>query len=194
VKSRTIAVLLLSIAALFVVACEKPDASDVTSPSVRALIGTTSGNFAFNAPETAPADVAAADGWDLRLENARFSKLENGTPSIQVVMQVETVAGPGFEVWLTGPEGTVWRWSGGRTDRYNGVVCFQVRLAEDGEAFPLNPGTQYHLTIAFREPSEGVVMSRTVPISGRVPDLEGAVPGPESRVGSVLLGCPRSVI
>lgn len=191
---RAFAIVLLTLLASLAVACEKPDASDVTSPSVRALAGTTSGNVAFNPPETAPADVPAADGWNLRLENARFSKLENGTASIQVVMQVAAQPGPGFEVWLTGPEGTIWRWSGGRTERYDGVVCFQVRLSEDGEAFPLTPGRQYSLTVAFRDPGEGVVMARTVAVNGRVPELAGEVPGPGSRVGAVLLGCPRSVI
>jgi hypothetical protein len=185
---------LVVVVALVLAACDKPDASDVTSPSVRALIGTTSGNVAFNPPEAAPPDVAGPAGWNLRLENARFSTLENGTPSIQVVMQVQTMAGPGFEAWLTGPEGTVWRWSGGRTDRYDGVVCFQVRLADGTDAFPLTPGGQYRLTIAFREPSEGVVVARTVPVNGRVPALAGELPGPGSRAGSVLLGCPRSVI
>ena len=74
---------LLVIMALFLAACEKPDASFTTSPSLRALVGTTTGNVAFNPPETPPSPSAAPAGWDWELGLARFSKLENEQPSLR---------------------------------------------------------------------------------------------------------------
>src|SRR5687767_5522013 len=117
---------------LVLAACDKPDASDVTSPSAKALLGTTTGNVAFDPAETPPEPVASPEGWDLRLENVRYEELENGQESLQVVTQIQAQAGPGMEVWLLERGGdAVYRWSGGSARAYDGVVCFQLRLEDD---------------------------------------------------------------
>lgn len=176
------------------VACEKPDASHVTSPSARALTGVTTGNVAYRPAGTAPEPIDDPEGWDVRLENTRFGRLENGDASIQVVMQVQARRGPAFEIWIEDARGTVLRWSGGSARPYNGVVCFQLRLEAGGEALPLSDGP-YEMTVAFREPdAPQPLAARSLQITGTPPRLEGSDPGAASEVARDLLGCPRSVI
>jgi hypothetical protein len=180
---------------LLLAACEKPDASDTTSPSVEALLGTSTGNVAYAPPEAPPSDVPNPDRWDVRLENARFSELENGAASIQVVLQMETQTGPyGFEVWLASASGTVMRWSGGSSHHYDGVVCFQLLLEDAGEALQLGEG-QHTMTVAFREPdAPQALVAQSQRVAGTPPKLDGSPPSGQSQVGRTLLGCPRSVI
>lgn len=183
------------LAAFLLVACEKPDASDTTSPSVRAMVGQTRGNVVIAPPESPPANAKGPDGWDFTLENARFSKLENGQASIQIVTQAQTRPGPGLEVWLSGPDGAVFRWSGGSARAYDGVACFQVRLEDEASALHLDPEKVYSLTIAFRDPGDQhVVFAQTERVAGRAPSLSKGAPGGASTVARDLLGCPRSVI
>lgn len=182
------------VAALVLLACEKPGASHTTSPSAKALLGTTTGNVFFDLPDAAPADIPDPEGWRVRLENARFSQLEDGAQAIQVVLSIRSRPGPGFEIWFSDRQRTVLRWSGGSARTYDGVVCFQLRLEADGEALPLGPGP-HTMTIAFREPAaESVLVARTQRVAGFAPGLSGGPPGPQSKVARQLLGCPRSVI
>jgi len=186
--------LCLVLLALVLGACEKPDASDVTSPSAKALIGTTTGNVAYRPPDVPPDVVPNPEGWDVRLENARFSELENGDEAIQVVMQVQSERGPGFEVWLTDAEGTALRWTAGSAQEYDGVVCFQLRLESENEALDLVDGP-YEMTVAFRDPAmDEPVVAQSIRVAGTPPQLEGEPPGGASEVARDLLGCPRSVI
>lgn len=171
-------------------ACEKPDASYTTSPSLRALIGTTTGNVAFNPPESPPPPTAAPAGWDWELGLARFSKLENEQPALEVVMQVTSRPGAGMELWLTDASGVVARWSAGSTAIYSGVVCFQLLLQQDAEAVPLGSG-KHQLTVAFREPEGKVVTARTVEVKNLTPKLTGGVPAQASDVLRNALSCPR---
>lgn len=188
-------IVLLAFAAIALAACEKPDASDVTSPSARILIGTTDGNVAYNPPETPPEPIEDPPGWRFQLGNARYATLENGENSIQVVTDIQSQQGLGMELWITGPEGAVYRWSGGSTRTYNGVVCFQLRLNHENEAMPLEAGKAYQLTMAFRDPGTSeVLVAKRIEIAGFTPSLTGQLPAATSEVGSVLLGCPRSVI
>lgn len=193
---RRFAPLLLA-CALLASACEKPDASHTTSPSALALLGTTEGNVAFFPPEAPPAlEGATPTGWDFDVGNVRFSKLENGDPSLQVVMELRSQRGPGFEVWLERDGAPVARWSGGSARPYTGVLCFQLRLEDPdtGEALPLPPGA-YTMALIFREPGSGdVVAGQRITVAGHVPRLKGEQPGPGSEVFRVLLSCPRSVI
>jgi hypothetical protein len=188
------ALLVLVVAALVAVGCEKPDAAHVTSPSILALLGTTSGTPTYDPAGVPPPDTAAPDGWSVDVGNARYNKLENQAPTIQVVTQVSSRPGPELDLWLTGPDGPVWRWTGGSAREYDGVVCFQVRLEEDGHAIPLGEGP-LQFTMAFRDPGEGeVVFAKTITVAGFVPKLDGPLPTAEQDAGRVLLGCPRSVI
>lgn len=176
--------------AFLLAACEKPDYSFQTSPSARALAGTTTGNVALAPPEAAPAPVEPPDGWEVSFELAVFNRLEDETRALRVLSQVQTKAGLGMELWLSNEQGVVARWSGGSTDRYNGVVCWQMRLEDAGEALTLPPGA-YTATLAFRDVEDGVIAARQIKVTGTVPRLEGSPPGPDSRVFRDLLGCPR---
>lgn len=175
---------------MLLVACEKPDASFTTSPSLRALIGTTTGNVAFRPPETPPAPVASPAGWQWELGLALFSQLENGQPSLRVVMQMGSRPGAGMELWLTDAEGVVARWSAGSTAVYGGVVCFQLLLQKGAEAVPLGTG-KHELTVAFREPEGRVVTAQTVEVKSFTPKLAGGIPGQASEVFREGLSCPR---
>ncbi len=188
---RSLMLASLVIAGALFAACEKPDASAQTSPSAKAMIGTTTGNVAFAPPDAPPADVPAPSGWDHRLEAVFFDELEDGSPSIRVVLQEKTQRGAGFEFWLSTAAGTVARWTAGSTDTYNGTVCFQLKLQDGADALPLPARTPLKATVAFRDVETGIVASTTVPVRGTPPKLEGTPPGPDSKVLRDLLSCPR---
>ena len=191
---RIAIVAVVSALALASAGCEKPDASHVTSPSARLLIGTTTGNVSY-APEGAPpAPVPPPEGWDFELGNVRFQSLEDGTPALQIVTQVDSQPGAALEMWITGADGPLLRWSAGSTREYTGTVCFMLRLEEDGEALDLH-GEPYDFTMAFRDPADQeIVTAATSRIAGFQPEYEGAPPGPNSPVARELLGCPRAPI
>lgn len=183
-------VLLLALP-LLLVACEGKDKSYSTSPSLRALIGTTTGNVAFNAEEPAPEPVEPPDDWQVEFGLATFSKLENDQPSMQLVAQVETRPGTGFELWLSDESGaTVARWSAGSTTTYTGTICFQLELERDGEAVPLGNG-RHTATMVFREPVDGIIAARVMPVTNQTPELEGDVPSGASPVFKDALACPK---
>ncbi|MCL6645260.1 MAG: hypothetical protein K6U88_09860 [Dehalococcoidia bacterium] len=184
------AVCLLALASLS--ACGLKDKSYATSPSLRALIGTTTGNVAFRPPEPPPAaPVEPPSNWELHFSLATFSRLENEQPSLQIVLQVRTHPGAGFELWLLDEAGqVVARWSAGATTSYVGTVCFQLELARDGEAVPLGSG-EHRAIVAFREFGGQVMAARETRVTGNVPRLEGAVPAPNSPVYREALACPK---
>lgn len=170
--------------------CEGTDRSYATSPALKTLIGTTTGNTAFNAPEPPPAPQAPPDRWQVEFGLARFTELQNGSPAIEVVGQVSTRPGAGFEFWLETEGRTVARWSAGSTTSYVGTVCFQLELQRDGEAVPLGPG-KHTATFAFRDPGTGIIAARRLEVTNTTPILEGAVPGPGSEVFREGLACRR---
>lgn len=190
-SSRLALSVLVAAGCVLFAACEKPDASYVTSPSMKALIGTATGNVAFNPPETAPQPVDEPDRWDVNFDLARFTTLENDSPALEVLMQVETRPGYGFELWISGEDGkTVARWSAGSTAVYNGTACFQLELQRDGEAVPLPQG-KYEATVVFRDPEGPVLTAKRLAITNFTPKLEGATPGPESEVFKEAWACRR---
>ena len=192
---RTLPLLLFAALALFAAGCNKPDASDVTSPSARSLLGTTTATSVTYAGTEAPPAVTGMPGdWEFQLGNARYSKLENDQAAIQVVTRTTAEAGFVMDIWLWREGDVPLQWSGGLTSPYDGVMCFQLRLEDGGEAAQL-AREQYYLTIGFREAtSEEYTVVQSIEVAGTVPELDGALPGEGSRVGSELLGCPRSVI
>jgi hypothetical protein len=182
-----IGVLLLG---LLAVGCEKPDRSYVTSPTLKTLIGTTTGNVAFDAQETPPPPQEPAEGWEVNFGLARFSELENGHAALQIVGQVDTNPGAGFELWITTEGRTVARWSGGSTANFVGTICFQLELEGDGEAVPLGAG-KHTATMVFRDPGSGVIAARVLGITNTTPRLQGNPPALGSEVFSEALACPR---
>ncbi|OAI38881.1 hypothetical protein AYO38_08650 [bacterium SCGC AG-212-C10] len=191
--ARIAGVALLAIAALLV-ACEKPDASDTTSPSALALLGTTYGNVVYDPPEPLPVIPQNVRGWDFDAGNVRFSHLENGVRSLQVVTELKSQRGPGFEVWMEHDGKAVARWSGGSAKPYTGAVCLQLRLEDKGESLQLTPG-EYSLALVFRDPATGeIVAGQRIHIAGETPKVSGAAPAADSRIFRDLLSCPRSVI
>lgn len=190
---RTLWRLLLVVAfGLLLAGCQRPDSSYQTSPSLKALIGTTVGNVAFNPPEAPPELKDPPPRWQVELGLARWTKLENESPSMEVVLEMQTRPGAGMELWLTNEAGTVARWSAGATGTYSGVVCFQLALddSELGEAMSLPPG-EYFATVAFRDPGTGVVAARRIAVTNFVPELKGVPPGPGSEVFRDGLACRR---
>jgi hypothetical protein len=166
----------------------------VTSPSGRSLLGTTTGTATYDVAGQPPQATSDPPGWDFFLGNARYSTLENGQASIQVATRTLAQAGTAMEMWLYSGDSTALHWEGGDTRAYNGVFCFQLRLEDEGESLHLEDA-QYHLTVAFRDlESGGYRVVKDIRVAGTPPELDGETPGPDSRVGTELLGCPRSVI
>jgi hypothetical protein len=188
---RITSLVLLAVAALAIAGCGLKDKSYATSPSLRALIGTTIGNVAFRPAEPPPAPKAPPADWELHFSLATFSHLENDQPSLQVVLQVRTHPGTGFELWLLDGAGeVVARWSAGATTSYVGTVCFQLELARDGEAVPLGTG-EHRAIVAFREFGGDVLAASETRVTGNVPRLEGAIPAQGSPVYRDALACPK---
>ena len=187
---RYLFAVVLLVLALGFGACEKPDKSYVTSPTLKTLIGTTYGNTAFNAPETAPEAKEPPSKWQLDFGLARWAELENGSPALEIVAQVATRPGAGFELWLDSEGKTVARWSAGSTTTFVGTLCFQLELEKDGEAVPLGTGP-YTATLAFRDPGTGIVAAQKLEVTNFIPKLVGAVPGTGSEVFREGLACPR---
>ncbi len=188
---------LIAVTALFLAACDKPDASDVTSPSARSMLGTTAAtSVAFEVEEEPPAATTDPEGWDFFLGNVRYGKLENQQAAIQVVTRIESEAGAVVDFWVWREGHTALKWTGGESTPYNGVMCFMLRLEDAGESVQLGPGQeQYYFTMGFRDPaSNEYLVVKSINIAGTVPQLDGETPGPGSRVADTLLGCPRSVI
>ncbi len=187
---RYLVAVVLLVLALGFGACEKPDKSYVTSPTLKTLIGTTFGNTAFNAPETAPEAKDPPSKWQLDFGLARWAELENGSPALEIVAQVATRPGAGFELWIESEGKTVARWSAGSTTTFVGTVCFQLELEKDGEAVPLGAGP-HTATMAFRDPSSGIVTAQKLQVTNFTPKLVGAEPSPGSEVFREALACPR---
>ncbi len=134
--------------------------------------------------------MAPPEGWEIAFNLALFDKLENGTQSLRILMTIRTKPGLGMELWLSNQNGAVARWSGGSTGKYDGVVCWQMKLREGEESLTLSPGT-YTATLVFRDVEKGVVAARALKVTGNVPKLGGRGPGQGSAVFRDLLGCPR---
>lgn len=187
------AVLLLAPALLFS-ACEGKDVSFATSPSVLAMVGTTAGNTEFATTNTPPPVTQPAHGWQEGLGQASWTKLENGTPAIMVVLSMQSRPGAGMEIWLTkdgARPATIAHWFGGASAVYEGTVCFQITTQQDGAALPIDLNSKYSLTIDFLDPTNGVVASQTRPVAGNNPTLSGHAPGPDDIVFSNTYACPK---
>jgi hypothetical protein len=181
---------LLGLLTLTLAACEKPDASYVTSPSMKTLIGTTVGNTAFNIPDTPPAAKDPPPGWQVDFDLIRWADLENGSPALQVIMQVKTQPGMGFELWVVDEGKTLARWNAGSTATFVGTACFQLELQRNGEAMPLGTG-QHTGVLVFRNPDGEVVASRWLKITNNLPNLKGTAPSLGSEVIREAWACPR---
>jgi len=174
-------------------ACEKPDASLETSPSVRTLLGTTTGNRIMSPPGQPPAPKDPPANWQESLALATWTELENGIPALQVVLEVKSHEGAGMDIWLTKDSGEpVVEWSGGHTETYGGTVCFQFSTQQDGQALPLDPASGYRLTVAFIDIASGdVISSRQAKITNETPKLTGSAPQQGSKVFSEVYACRR---
>ena len=151
---------------------------------------TTPALLAFDPTELPPVPVPAPDGWRLTVDLARFGELEDGTPALAILLDIESEPGASMDLWLADDQGVLARWSGGSTEDYRGDVCFQLPLAsEDGShAIPLAGTTGHTLTVAFRDQTGRVILSITRGIASFVPQLTGAPDRAE--VFRDLLACP----
>lgn len=157
---------------------------------MKTLLGSTTGNTAFNPPEAAPEAQEPPAGWLVKFGLARWTELENGSPAIEVVMQVSTQPGAGMEFWLAHQGRTIARWSGGSTAKLTGTVCFQLEVERDGEAIPLGVGT-HQATVAFRDPGGELIAARTLDVTSEVPEVQGSLPAQGSEVFREALACRR---
>lgn len=188
---------LVLILAAVLAGCDDGDEEDLTSPSGRALLGSTDGTPSYEVDSDRPAATEGDEDWQFTLNNARYERFEDRSRSIQVVTRLQSAAGARMEMWLWTEDGhTPYHWvSEGTTGRYNGVFCFQLRLeereAEEAGAVMQLENEQYHLTIGFRdEGTDEWVMVKEQRVAGTVPDLEGPAPEPDSQIGRELVGCP----
>lgn len=180
--------------ALLATACENPSAAHTTSPSAIALVGTAEGDVTYAPSDSTPPDPIAPAGWQFDIGNARFSELEDGSASIQVVTELHAEPGARFEVWFEAGAQPLARWSAAPTTAYVGTLCFQLRLEAGDEALDLGEGP-WQVTLAFIDPADGSPVAATViPVAGTPDNLSGEPPAPGSEVFDALLGCPRSVI
>jgi hypothetical protein len=158
-----------------------------------ALVGGAEGTVEFSPAESPPAAIEDPPGWKLDLGNARFEELENFEPSIQVVSLLVSEHATSLSIWLSGPEGTVFRWTAGPVAPYSGTLCFQFALTDGDEALELDPSSTYALTLAILDDTGRPIVSREVTVAGRAPgSLEGAPPAGQSRLARVALACPRA--
>jgi len=193
-RLAAIALGLLLLPAFLMSACEGKDVSFATSPSVLAMVGTTAGNTEFDTANTPPPVTTPSHGWQEGLGQASWTKLENGVPAIMVVLSMQSRPGAGMEIWLTrdgATPATVAHWFGGASAVYEGTVCFQITTQQDGAALPIEPNSQYSLTVDFLDPTNGVVASQTRPVAGNNPKLSGHAPGPDDIVFSNIYACPK---
>ena len=146
--------------------------------------------LAYEPTGAPPAAVAAPAGWSLSVDLARFGKLDDFTPALAVLLDIESEPGASMELWLTHEGGALARWSGGRTDDYRGDACFQLPLAsEDGARVIPLAGTRGHaITVAFRDAGGRVVVAVTRGVAGFAPQLAGEAPA--AAVFRDLLACP----
>ena len=180
------------LAAVLLSACTPPDKSRLFSPSAKALLGTTAPTVLALAGSEAPPDpVPPPEGWALALSLARFGELDDGTPTLEVFLRIESEPGASMDLWLSDNDGVLARWTGGSTDDYRGDVCFQLTLAsEDGDRSLALAGTTGHmLTVAFLDGSGAVIVSGTRGITSNIPQLSGAEPQ-GSDIFRDLYACP----
>lgn len=194
-RKLSLCLLTLVIAApLLLSACESKDVSFATSPSVLAMIGTAVGNTDWNPVDKPPATQKPASGWSENFGQASWTKLENGTPAIMVVIDMQAKPGAGMEMWLTkdsNPPKTIVHWFGGSTAVFQGTLCYQVTTQEKGAAVPIDPNASYSLTVDFLDANAGVVASQTRQVAGNTPHLTGHAPGPNDIVFATAYACPK---
>jgi len=167
------------------------DKSRLTSPSAKALLGVTAPTIlSFDHGSVPPGPIAAPEGWRLTVDLARFGELEDGTPALAILLDIDSEPGALMGIWLSSESGTLAHWSGGSTEDYRGDVCFQLPLAsEDGShAIPLSGTSGHTLTVAFLNDEGTVILSLSRGIANFAPDLRGSPTG--SNVFRDLLACP----
>lgn len=190
-RRRALAAVLLALLVLGLLAACSRDRSRLTSPSARALLGVTApALLTFDPSGEPPAPVSAPEGWSLAVDLARFGELEDFTPALAVLLDIESEPGASMDLWLAHEGGVLARWSGGRTDDYRGDACFQLPLvSEDGvRAIPLAATRGHAITVAFRDAAGRVIASVTRGIAGFPPQLSGEPPAAD--VFRDLLACP----
>jgi hypothetical protein len=158
------------------------------------MVGATVGNTEFRPLSAPPPAQAPVEGWQEGLGQASWTRLENKTPAIMVVLSMISRPGAGMEVWLTKdgarPE-TIAHWFGGSSAVYEGTVCFRMTTQEAGAALPIERDSHYSLTVDFIDPTHGVVASQTRPVAGNTPTLKGHEPGPDDIVFANTYACPK---
>lgn len=128
----------------------------------------------------------------MEFDLAHFGELENFTPSIGVVFELQSQEGAHMEIWLQENDRTIAYWSGGETNPYWGAVCFQLALGNKSgdQILQLKRGAHHTLTIAFRDKNGQITAAKTRRITNFPPLEKGQAPTKDSIIFRDLLGCP----
>lgn len=190
---RDFLIALVGISCLTLLACGPRDHSWEYSPSALALLDTaTSEIVIYGNPKVPPPENKLAENWKMRFDLAVFGELENFTPSIAVVFELQSQEGSSMEIWLEEDGKTIAYWVGGKINPYWGSVCFQLALANKtgDEVLPLRSEAKHTLTVAFRGKDGQFTAVKTRKITSFPPQKTGQLPSKDSIVFRDLLGCP----
>ena len=190
---RDFLIALVGISCLTLLACGPRDHSWEYSPSALALLDTaTSEIVIYGNPKVPPPENKLAENWKMRFDLAVFGELENFTPSIAVVFELQSQEGSSMEIWLEEDGKTIAYWVGGKINPYWGSVCFQLALANKtgDEVLPLRSEAKHTLTVAFRGKDGQFTAVKTRKITSFPPQKTGQLPSKDSVVFRDLLGCP----
>ncbi len=190
---RDFLIALVGISCLTLLACGPRDHSWEYSPSALALLDTaTSEIVIYGNPKVPPPENKLAENWKMRFDLAVFGELENFTPSIAIVFELQSQEGSSMEIWLEEDGKTIAYWVGGKINPYWGSVCFQLALANKtgDEVLPLRSEAKHTLTVAFRGKDGQFTAVKTRKITSFPPQKTGQLPSKDSVVFRDLLGCP----
>ena len=185
------AVAIALLAASLLAGCTR-DKSRLTSPSAKALLGVTTPTLlAFSPPGEPPAPRAAPAGWRLTADLARFGELEDGTPALAILLDIESEPGAVMDLWLSDERGPLARWSGGVD---GGLPRRRVLPSCRWRARTASTRYRWRARAATPSPSPSstrggaTILSVTRGIASFVPPLRGSPGGTE--VFRDLLACP----
>ena len=165
---RDFLIALVGISCLTLLACGPRDHSWEYSPSALALLDTaTSEIVIYGNPKVPPPENKLAENWKMRFDLAVFGELENFTPSIAIVFELQSQEGSSMEIWLEA-----------------------LANKTGDEVLPLRSEAKHTLTVAFRGKDGQFTAVKTRKITSFPPQKTGQLPSKDSVVFRDLLGCP----
>lgn len=190
---RDFLIALVGISCLTLLACGPRDHSWEYSPSALALLNTATAEIViYGNPKVPLPENNLAENWEMKFDLAVFGELENFTPSIGIVFELQAQEGSSMEIWLEEDGKTIAYWVGGKTNTYGGSVCFQIALASKtgDEVLSLRSEAKHTLTVAFQGKDGQYTAVKTRKITNFPHQETGQLPSKDSVIFRDLLGCP----